>query len=272
MNLDTCPVCGADFDFAGLDVHVDAAAGDVFATWGPCCWDLEDAVSEEGFDAVFGFSVVDAVRVITGYDVLEVTADFDAAVVCRLRIVDPTVVDGDKASSPVGWQREIFDDVDAHHRHHDAPQGWRFGLAVYNGPVRVGVAVVGNPVARKLAEALPGALEVTRVATWGHSALRRNASSSLYAAAGRRARELGADMLVTYTLHHEESGASLRASGFRDVAISSGGSWSRPSRSREDKAPTGRKVRWLRGLTRKARLYVDALPTPTESKQAAFAW
>lgn len=48
-------------------------------------------------------------------------------------------------------------------------------------------------------------------------------------------------------------GTSLRASGFVPVARSKGGSWSREGRERTDQAPTGRKVRWERGLSKRAR-------------------
>ena len=41
-----------------------------------------------------------------------------------------------------------------------------------------------------------------------------------------------------------ESGTSLMASGWHRVCLTAGGSWSCPSRPREDKAPTCRKVRW----------------------------
>ncbi|WP_326550148.1 XF1762 family protein [Micromonospora sp. NBC_01813] len=94
--------------------------------------------------------------------------------------------------------------------------------------VLVGVAVVGRPVARLLDDGLT--LEVTRVATDGT----RNANSLLYAAAWQAARALGYRRLVTYT-QDGESGASLRASGWRIVASRPPQpGWSRPSRPRVD--------------------------------------
>ena len=54
---------------------------------------------------------------------------------------------------------------------------------------------------------------------------------------------LGYTRLVTYILE-TESGTSLMASGWHRVCLTAGGSWSCPSRPREDKAPTCRKVRW----------------------------
>ena len=92
----------------------------------------------------------------------------------------------------------------------------------------VGVAVVGRPVARLLQDSLT--LEITRVATDGTP----NACSLLYAAAWQAAKALGYRRLVTYT-QAGESGASLRAAGWRTVAArppSPG--WSRPSRPRAD--------------------------------------
>lgn len=48
---------------------------------------------------------------------------------------------------------------------------------------------------------------------------------------------------VTYTLP-SESGGSLRGAGFRNTAVTDGGTWSRPSRGRIDQHPTEPKTRW----------------------------
>ncbi|WP_030237885.1 XF1762 family protein [Streptomyces sp. NRRL S-350] len=103
--------------------------------------------------------------------------------------------------------------VTEHHRHHAPPQGHKFSLAVVAEPDDqvVGVAIVGRPVARPFDDGLT--LEVTRVATDGTA----NACSALYGAAWRTARAAGYQRLVTYT-QEEESGASLRAAGWRLVA------------------------------------------------------
>ncbi len=45
-----------------------------------------------------------------------------------------------------------------------------------------------------------------------------------------------------------ESGVSLKAAGWAQSNISAGGSWSRESRKREDKAPLDKKVRYERML------------------------
>lgn len=106
-----------------------------------------------------------------------------------------------------------------HHRHHGKVVGHKFsmGVADANGEIH-GVAIVGRPVARRLDDGLT--LEITRVATDGA----KDACSALYGACRRAAFALGYKRLVTYTLA-SESGVSLKASGYRMVAESGGGSW-----------------------------------------------
>lgn len=135
--------------------------------------------------------------------------------------------------------------VRLHHRHHRAPQGGLFavGVALEAEPLEhVGVAIVGRPVARRL-DADAYCVEVTRVAVLEGV---RNACSMLYGACWRAARALGYRRLITYTLA-SESGVSLRASGYREVARTGGKSWSVPTRERIDKHPLGEKVRWEAG-------------------------
>ena len=57
------------------------------------------------------------------------------------------------------------------------------------------------------------------------------------------ARELGYVRLITNILA-SEPGTSLKAAGWTYVGEAGGGSWSVPSRPREDKHPTEKKVRW----------------------------
>lgn len=102
----------------------------------------------------------------------------------------------------------------------------------------VGVAMVGRPVSRELAKDR-FLTEVTRLATDGSE----NACSMLYGACRRAAKALGYRKAQTYLLE-TESGVSLKASGWRPVAKTDGGSWDRPARSRVDSAPTCPKVRW----------------------------
>ncbi len=272
---DVCPGCGTDWlldgeAVYGCDVFVDEAGGEQWLSWQACCPETFERVAVEGFAAVYDVELEQVVSWIApGLEVLEVLGDGDGAVVARLRIVDPAEDAGDdgaghrRARSPAGWREAVFEDIERHHSHHGAPHGHKFSIAVYNGLTRVGVAVVSRPVSQRLQRAQPDALEVTRVCVWGHRELRRNAASKLYATAARRARALGYEKLITYTLV-SESGHSLRASGWVPVARSKGGSWDRPGRRRQDRAPTVPKVRWEKGLTRRARRGIVPMPEQLE--------
>lgn len=263
-----CPYCGEPFEDSathyGLDVRT--GPGKAFVTFHPCCEEMRDRVGLFGYEAGYGRPLVDVVREITGQEVLSIADEGDGSVVCRLKVRDPTMTGARDATgraaaaSPPGWRAEVFSDVEKHHRHHEAPQGWKFGVAVYNGAVKVGVATVGRPVSRALQQAEPKTLEVTRVTTWGDAPLRANASSKLYAAVADRAKALGYTKLITYTLKDVESGHSLVASGWVPTHVSHKGekSWSSKSRPREDKAPTTPKIRWERGLTKAAQRDVEA--------------
>lgn len=128
--------------------------------------------------------------------------------------------------------------VQQHHRHHGRVVGHKFSVGVANEEAEVvGVAIVSRPVARMLDDGLT--LEITRVATNGC----KDACSALYGACRRAAFALGYKKLVTYTLA-SESGASLRAAGYRVVGEVRGRSWSCSSRPRVDKHPTQAKLRW----------------------------
>lgn len=130
-------------------------------------------------------------------------------------------------------QREAFEYVRLHHRHHDVPVGAVEVLAAHNedGSL-VGVAVVGRTTARKLDDGLT--LEITRLCTDGT----HNACSLLYGAARRYILDVkGCRRGITYILE-DEAGASLRASGWEYLWTTKGGSWDRKGRPRDDKAPT----------------------------------
>ena len=128
--------------------------------------------------------------------------------------------------------------IEAHHRHHRAPAGAIFAVALAREGELVGVAMVGRPVARVLADGATA--EVTRVCVLPDHP---NACSMLYGAARRAVRAMGYRRLITYTLP-EEGGASLRASGWRCVGEAGGGTWSRRGRERLDDHPTGRQLCW----------------------------
>jgi len=124
-----------------------------------------------------------------------------------------------------------------YHRHHKPVVGHRFSIGVSADGEIVGVATIGNPVARALCDGWT--LEVNRVCTDGT----KNACSMLYGAAWRATKALGYRKLVTYTLA-TEGGASLKGAGWECVGERGGGSWSCPSRPRVDMHPLQTKLRW----------------------------
>jgi hypothetical protein len=128
--------------------------------------------------------------------------------------------------------------VEAVHRHHEKPQGGKFALAAWHEGKHVGVAIVGRPVSRALDDGWTA--EVIRVATDGT----RNACSFLYGASKRAAQAMGYRKVVTYTLI-EESGASLRAVGWKRAGVTDGGTWRCAARPcAKDTHPTQSKIRW----------------------------
>lgn len=127
--------------------------------------------------------------------------------------------------------------VAAHHRHHAPPIGWKFGIAVNDGEQIVGVVSVGRPSARMFDDGWT--VEVTRCCAVDTP----HVASKLYAAAWRAARAMGYKRLITYTLA-SESGISLKASGYRVVHQTRGGSWNREKRPRIDKATIEPKLLW----------------------------
>ncbi len=133
--------------------------------------------------------------------------------------------------------------IDANHRHHPAPRGWKFGLAISDLVSVVGVIWVGRPNARALDDGT--VLEVTRVCLL--KACVKNVPSMLYGKAARIAKDLGYKRIITYTLL-DEDGTSIKASGWDYDGVFGGRSWDTPSRHRDNKAPTGRKHRWSKIL------------------------
>lgn len=113
---------------------------------------------------------------------------------------------------PVTWTQAAEWSAERH-RHHPDSVGHKFSIGVATIPDGhlVGVAIVGRPVARHFDDGRT--LEACRVCTDGHP----NANSMLYGAVARAAFALGYVRIVTYT-EATESGASLRAAGWRIVA------------------------------------------------------
>jgi hypothetical protein len=129
--------------------------------------------------------------------------------------------------------------VEQWHRHHTPVRGHRFSIGVEHEGKIVGAAICGRPVARMLDHRK--VLEVTRLVTDGTT----NACSKLLGACARIAKEMGFERIQTYTLK-EESGVSLRASGWMRESETAGGCWSRRSRERESRESIqGQKVRWV---------------------------
>ena len=138
-------------------------------------------------------------------------------------------------------QAQACDFVAAHHRHH-APRRdkYRIGVADRDGVLH-GVVQVGRPSARMLDDS--HTLEVLRLCADGT----KNACSALYAASARVAKNLGYGRIITYILD-SETGVSLRAAGWVFECTTSGGSWDRPSRGRDQTAPICQKQRWAKNL------------------------
>lgn len=137
--------------------------------------------------------------------------------------------------------KEANDFVSTHHRHHRRVTGHRFSLAATKMGDIVGVCIVGRPVARNTD--LRSVVEVTRLCTDGTP----NACSMLYGAAARAAKALGYGRIQTFILE-SESGITLKATGWVMGHTTTGGSWSRAARGREDDQPTCPKVLWYKDL------------------------
>lgn len=136
--------------------------------------------------------------------------------------------------------RQAREFVNVYHRHHRAPQGGQFALALMRGPELVGVAIAGRPVARGNDDGRT--LEVTRVCVIEGVP---NGCSRLYSRMRRVGQAMGYQRIITYTLS-SEPGTSLRAAGWLSGGLTQGGSWGggNKTRQRVDDHPTQRKMRW----------------------------
>lgn len=138
-------------------------------------------------------------------------------------------------------QRKAKKYIQRNHRHHKPPTGDIFRVAAYEDDWLVGVVMVGRPVSRMLQDG--ETCEVIRLCTDGTP----NTCSFLYGKAARIAKEMGFRKIVTYILENE-SGTSLKASGWVNEGQAGGGSWNKPNRKRTDKSPTCKKQRWSKQL------------------------
>lgn len=105
--------------------------------------------------------------------------------------------------------------VSANHRHNQPTAGHKWSLALYDGERLCGVAIAGQPIARKLDDGLT--IEVRRLCTDGT----KDACSKLYGACARVAKEMGYRKIITYTLI-SEPGTSLKASGWTNCGEAGG--------------------------------------------------
>jgi len=127
---------------------------------------------------------------------------------------------------------------------------WRFGVGVVNGCQLIGVATVGNPVARAFNGR--GIVEVNRLCVRRDivSLLCWNAASMLYGAASRAAERAGFQSIITYT-HETEDGASLLMLNYKTSS------------------PAARRLRdWAWGTEREPN---QELPTMVESGDCALS-
>jgi hypothetical protein len=142
--------------------------------------------------------------------------------------------------------------IEKNHRHHHKVPRDKFRVGCEVGGKLVGVATVGQPLARLLCDGFT--LEVTRLCTDGT----KGVCSFLYSRCARIAKEMGYHKIITYILESED-GTSLKASGWHcEVEKCGGGSWNVPSRPREvvvttlfgevQKYPIGKKQRWAKEL------------------------
>lgn len=140
--------------------------------------------------------------------------------------------------------RDLNAFVALHHRHHDWVQGHRFSIGCIdtNTDTLVGGASIGRPVSRGYNPRTT--LEVTRLVSNGFP----NACSFLYGAAARIGKEMGYKRIQSYILDNE-SGKTLKASGWFLEGMTPGGQWVRSDLViNRTNQPINPKQRWVRIL------------------------
>lgn len=131
--------------------------------------------------------------------------------------------------------------VNQFHRHNKKTTGGKFAIGAYDeGLGLVGIAIVGNPIARNLMDGFTA--EVLRTCVRPDAP--KNTNSFLYGACRRIWQAMGGVRIITYTLQ-SESGSSLKGAGWNPIAEVKPGSWSRNGRRRYEQ-PIYReaKIRW----------------------------
>lgn len=140
-------------------------------------------------------------------------------------------------------QRQADAYIRVHHRHHPPSRGdlFRMGALAEGELEMVGVAVVGRPVSRIIQAREPQTCELLRLCV--REGAPKNTASFLLGACRRAAWALGYTRLISYTLA-SESGASMRAAGYRTVGEVKGRSWNTPSRPRVDRHAIEDRLLW----------------------------
>ena len=154
-----------------------------------------------------------------------------------------------------------------YHRHSEPVVSDMFRVALEDsagGVAAIGVA--GLPKARMLQDG--HTFEITRVTSRGAF----NACTRIYAALCDAGRALGWWRAFTYTLE-SEPGTSPKAAGFERDGLTEESDWRERGRRREPRlfeeprmTPVGRKIRWVRYLTRRARAYYASRVGQHESR------
>lgn len=133
--------------------------------------------------------------------------------------------------------------VNQYHRHNTktSRNGGRFAIGAYEDTLGlVGIAIVGNPIARNLCDGFT--TEILRTCTRPDAP--KNTNSFLYSACKRVWQSMGGRKIITYTLL-SESGASLRGAGWEHDADVKGGTWNRLNRRRVTREISLKpKIRW----------------------------
>lgn len=149
--------------------------------------------------------------------------------------------------------RKANEFVNQFHRHNDKVDGGLFAVSAWRDGRLVGVGIAGRPIARMKQDGLT--FEIRRVAVQHEphctSGPRspcccpsNGANSFIKARLKRAAAVLGYRRVIEYTLA-TESGASLRAAGFRLAGRVKGKEWDRPGRPRRSqKVYSQDKLRW----------------------------
>jgi hypothetical protein len=257
-----CPYCGEEEVFEIFEVYIEQRTFQVET----CCYASHEAMSRELERAAREDprALARWFEAETGLPARQIVADAEAggrfgnAGICIDNGLHLADIDFRRACA---W-------IERHHRHNSAPQGWRWGHAVYNGRQLVAVATVGRPVARMIDGSTT--VEVTRLCVDPEqpSWLTWNACSMLYAAAAKEARRRGYERVITYT-REDESGHTLRASGWltthRTQRRRRNGWASRDGRKQIEPC---RKYRHERGLTKQARKDIKRRSATFEAKQS----